>query len=100
MNELTMALDELESVVAQGGTGFSYRNARPELIHVTETLRANGGDFARLAFLIEELTVRNTGYTGDAGSVLRPGGNVTTPSCRSDVTTMTAGNGVMSGVAS
>jgi len=98
MNELTMALDELESVVAQGGTGFSYRNARPQLTHVTETLRANGGDLARLAFLIEELTMRTSSSVGEPSIPVRPGGSMTAPSCRGDVATTTAGNGVMSGV--
>jgi len=97
MNELTMALDELENAASGGGMPFSYRMASSQLPHVIDVLRLQGGDMARIASLIEALAQDRSESRPYIPHTPVPDSGYTIPEGRGDISTRTGGNGVMSG---
>lgn len=101
MNELTMVLDELDSL-STGEAGSSSQRMRnwelpTDCVHrLISALRSQGGDMGRVASVIE--TMANHSAVDHAPPRYAcPSGSVRTPGDRKDMRTLTAGNGVMSG---
>ncbi|MBC8139385.1 MAG: hypothetical protein H8F28_26205 [Fibrella sp.] len=103
MNELTMALDELDRRPSGDRTGYSpqqdqAKNLPPASVQkLVATLHSQGGDMARIASVIEILASSSGPPETNPPRYTSPTGNVRMPGSRSDMRTLTAGNGVMTG---
>ncbi|MBC7809085.1 MAG: hypothetical protein H7145_23360 [Akkermansiaceae bacterium] len=101
MNELTMVLDELDSRQSGDLTGYPPQEQQQKLPQASvqklvAALQSQGGEMARIASVIEILASNRL----QQDSPLRytsPIGNVRMPGNRSDMRTLTAGNGIMTG---
>jgi len=77
MDQLTQALDEIESAAASG-TGdllATYAQIRPHLEQIVTTLAGQGGDMARVGLVIENLMAGadSLGSGAPAGGALSGG---------------------------